>query len=615
MSKKDFNPYRDLLDIPSLKDENPTDYQLLGIDDFEGDSGKVAAAYEKRTQRIAELYQLVTEISGKIDAARDRITDAAAKEEYDLNLQRTGRAGVAHLGKSGFIAVLSSFIFSIIVVIVSTFYIYPMVVAVPVENFGDSVTTLPEYRGEQTKKEIDILKTQQEDITTMDVNFNMPIDVDADSSVDFLDVPTADIPGEETVIDDLPAEDLPLTVDEPTAEEPAQPELPAVEEPAPEEPAQPELPAVEEPATEEPALPELPAVEEPATEEPALPETPAVEEPAAEEPLEEDKTTVEKPSEDKPEVVVDVLEDVPLPDSVPSDNPSDEAAPTVPENTNKDNSENSEIPLPEKLDDAEPPVAPEPPVIPELSATPDTPVAPEPPAIPEIPTAEPSARPSGFALEDVDMLDQFVQMGQKARTDADFAQLLFSAQQAENKLMNEKDFQKAQQIADVVYSSCARSADKAYRAEAYRLKDLVSKRAAWWESVRLAQEKMDANGTVSPTDALLVARWKIEIENDWEIGLKYLALSENEQIRAAAENEIAVNQDDVRSILTVANSWWNLAQDPVPMQKQFRAHASQWYAKALPSIADKQVRTLIEKRIEIAERSVFQSIENQAISF
>ena len=43
MSKKEFNPYRDMLDIPSLIDENPTDYQLLGVDDFEGDSGNLSS--------------------------------------------------------------------------------------------------------------------------------------------------------------------------------------------------------------------------------------------------------------------------------------------------------------------------------------------------------------------------------------------------------------------------------------------------------------------------------------------------------------------------------------------------------------------------------------------
>ena len=180
MSKKVFNPYRDLLDIPSLKDENPTDYQLLGIDDFEGGSDKIAAAHEKRSQRIAELYQLITKMSQQIDDARDRILDSQKKEEYDNYLRKTGRAGLARLGKGGSLAVLFSFVLSIFIVVISTFYIYPMVVPTQPENYGDSVTTLSSYKESQTQKEIDILKIQQEDISTMDVNFNLPIEVDAD---------------------------------------------------------------------------------------------------------------------------------------------------------------------------------------------------------------------------------------------------------------------------------------------------------------------------------------------------------------------------------------------------------------------------------------------------
>ncbi len=643
MSKKEFNPYRDMLGISSLKDEDPTDYQLLGIDDFEGDPQKIAAAYEKRSQRIAELYQTVTEMSRKIDGARDRISDSAKKEEYDNYLRKTGRAGVTHLGKLGAASVLSSFVLSILTVIVSTFCIYPMVVTIPPENYGDSVTTLPDYKETQAQKELEVLKVQQEDVLTMDVNVNAPVDVDVDvdSSVEFLEVPVTDIPGEETKVDDLPSPDALAPVEEPSApaqDELVEPDPPAVEQPKVDKPAEPEPSAVEQPAADEPAAPEPPAVEQPAVDEPAAPETPDVEEATVEEPLEQDETTIEKPSEDAPEIIVDPLapEEPALPDNSPSDNLSGPVSPVVPKVLNMDDSEIPELPPLGELETSASPTAPTPPVIPELSAATEAPLAPVPPAIPELasvpeapsvassapiakkpviiepPTVEPSdvtvvtqANPplsSGVVLEDVDMLEQFVQLGQKARSNADFAQLISSARQAEADLIKKKEFYKAQQIADVVYESCARSADKTCRAEAYRYKEFFSKRSAWWESVRLAQKKMEANETVSSAEANLGARWCIEIENDWENGLKFLALSDNEQVRNAAQNEISVNQEDVRSVLIVANNWWNLAQDPIPMQKQFREHASKWYAKALPSIADKQIRTLIEKRIAIAEQ-------------
>ena len=81
-----------------------------------------------------------------------------------------------------------------------------------------------------------------------------------------------------------------------------------------------------------------------------------------------------------------------------------------------------------------------------------------------------------------------------------------------------------------------------------------------------------------------------------------MGLSENEQIQLAVKRDRAADPENVRHCLVVANDWWNLAQDPVPMQKQYRQRASMWYAKALPSIADKQIRTLVEKRISMVDQ-------------
>ena len=668
-----------MLDIPSLIDENPTDYQLLGVDDFEGDSGKIAAAYEKRMQRIAELYQVITNMSQQIDAARDRVSDSQKKEEYDGYLRKTGRAGVARLGKIGVAALLTSFVLSIVIVVVSTFYIYPMVVTIPPENYGDSVAALPNYNETQTQKEIEILKVQQEDVSTMDVNFNLPFNVDADSSVDFVDVPASDVQGKETTLDDLPDANAALNPDEATdqqpevLEDPATPEDPAVpEEPtkledtAVEEPSVPEEQIIDEPATpEEPAVPEestkleQPAVEEPAVTEPSVPEEtaeleapdvepPALEEPAAVEPVDPEEATIVKPSEESPDIIVDPgaseppaapgvpdAPDVPSVPDVPGV-PVDLDTPTVPKMSSSDNVGIPELPPLDEVAGAEPPIAPEPPMIPELlegsrqeavGSSNSTPLATRTDRVGsqlEAGSAETgsfgdktsSTRPygsvpqlatpsNGIVLEDVDEVDklvQFVQMGQKAHTDADFAQLIFSARQAEEDLMKEKMFQKAQQIADVVYAACARCADKTYRSEALRQKEFVSKRSRLWEYVSSAEAKMASEGTVSSSEANIVARWKIEIENDWQAGLNYLLLSDNEQVRNAAKNEIDANPADVRNVLTVANSWWNLSQDPIPMQQRFRERASAWYAKALPFISDKQIRILVEKRISMAER-------------
>jgi hypothetical protein len=237
----------------------------------------------------------------------------------------------------------------------------------------------------------------------MDVNFNLPFSVDADSSVDFVDVPASDVQGKETTLDDLPDANAALNPDEATdqqpestAQQPTVREVPEVpEEPVtpetletPEEPTKPEEPA----APKEPTKPEAPAVEEPAVTAPAVEEEtaeleapdvepPAVEEPAAVEPVDPEEATIVKPSEESPDIIVDPgatqtpavpndsdvpsVPDVPGVPDVPSV-PVDLDTPTVPKMSSSDNAGIPELPPLDEVAGAELPIAPEPPMIPEL---------------------------------------------------------------------------------------------------------------------------------------------------------------------------------------------------------------------------------------------------------
>ncbi len=657
-----------MLGIPLVNEEEPTDYQLLGIDDFENDPDKIADAHEKRGQQIATLYEIVSALSKKIDNANDRLTNPEAREEYDLTLRRTGRAGVAHLGRGGSLAVFSSFVLSIIIVIVTTFYIYPMVVPPPVEDYGDSVATLAENEQNPENSISDEIKERQQDIATLDVNLNIPIDVDQDASIDNLNAPAGSdnadsglapispIDNSSSADDSLPTAENDLfnpPVGDP-AEEPQTPDTePAPDFESPENPSElaltpplvdnnnvnnadeanspedsvPEFPNLD--TDEQSSLPELPSIEDNETADSnMLPEIPSMPESVADIPAtNKNNEPVTPPS---------------LAEEASNLNPeigaSESEIPSVPQPGRNETTVNEPV----KPDSAplivDNPV-PEPPQ-PVFTGTPIAPVSPEAddfeiPVLPgventthnkraatdnaleiptiempdELPTATNAAVKSGnnsnsaIVLEDVDRYDAILQLTKNAQTEGQFLQLLASSKLYEQSLMKEKAFDKAEEVAQLVYNACFRSAaGKQFRADALRQKEYITQTSKRWATVREALTKIDASGSRPSPFADIVAQWEIEIENNWTTAIQYLTLSQDERIRDAANKELVADATDVRSCLDVANKWWNVSVNSATLQNLYRAHACEWYAKVLPSVSDKQVRTLIEKRIAIAQQ-------------
>jgi hypothetical protein len=120
-----------------------------------------------------------------------------------------------------------------------------------------------------------------------------------------------------------------------------------------------------------------------------------------------------------------------------------------------------------------------------------------------------------------------------------------------------------------------------------RIKQLVAKVkeieevAVEFDKVKEAKVALDAK----PTDAaanFAVGRFLCLVKGDWKRGITMLALSENEEFRAAALLELEAQPD----ALKVGDGWWKVAESlEATAKSRAQAHAGEWYRKALPGLS------------------------------
>ena len=602
MSEKKLNPYRDDFKIDVPDDEIPSDYQLLGLKDFESDEQTIQSAYARRMEQAEQLKE-------QLISAKDNLSNDESRAQYDEYLCRTGRAGLPHLGWLGVFMLLFSFAASIVLVLVSTFYIYPMVVVKAPEPIGDSVTTLPNYQDPEDIREKELRLERQKNITTMDVNVYVPI-------VDDYQTPLGDIPLEETsvpVSQDAPENALP----EPETESDTEVNQPAVEL----EESAPEAAPVEENSAEalplpvelppaEPVLPATPSETPEAVPQEAAPPTIAFPHDAAEEgsaliapgeiPSAENTEAPVAPSDPQEPAVIS-------PDPAASALPGKSACPTseqiaaVVTQIEQENELNSNLTQDQRsaksaalLDKGV-----------DAAISSEMRFALLSCALNQANRAGDAvnamraidALASGFQYNQTEaMLDSITQCAGVISKPEEAAGLLTAAAQAENILVEQRDFQNALIIAEAVYKTCSQSALRQSRGEALRQLDSVKKFGNRWSLVQ--QSYAAFSQSAQPDESAdIIATWKFEVEKDWSAALPYLTRSLNERIRAAAQKETSADASNAENCKEIADMWWNIAQEPIQLQKYYKSHAGEWYKRALPSVTDKQTKTLIESRL------------------
>jgi hypothetical protein len=100
---------------------------------------------------------------------------------------------------------------------------------------------------------------------------------------------------------------------------------------------------------------------------------------------------------------------------------------------------------------------------------------------------------------------------------------------------------------------------------------------------------------------LIVGQWRCLHKNDWSGGLPLLALGSDEQLKAAARQEIEAPEKAGQQI-QLADNWWDLSQkESGAARESLRLHAGKIYQEAIPKLETGPKRAAIEQRLaEIA---------------
>lgn len=86
----------------------------------------------------------------------------------------------------------------------------------------------------------------------------------------------------------------------------------------------------------------------------------------------------------------------------------------------------------------------------------------------------------------------------------------------------------------------------------------------------------------SGPDSYTVSRYIAFVQGNWEEGLKRLSKQSDEQVtKALAQSELE-NPTEAKAQMAVADGWWDLAEKEKGVAKDnLKAHASEWYRKAV----------------------------------
>ena len=105
--------------------------------------------------------------------------------------------------------------------------------------------------------------------------------------------------------------------------------------------------------------------------------------------------------------------------------------------------------------------------------------------------------------------------------------------------------------------------------------------AAEFKNVAEAKVALDSKPT-DPDANFAVGKFLCMIKGDWRRGVTMLALSSNEEFKAAALIELEAKPDSLK----LGDAWWKIAESQEGGAKtRTQAHASEWYRKSLPALS------------------------------
>ena len=110
-------------------------------------------------------------------------------------------------------------------------------------------------------------------------------------------------------------------------------------------------------------------------------------------------------------------------------------------------------------------------------------------------------------------------------------------------------------------------------------KKWTANRETQWKAFQKASDSL-LKTPDDPESNWTVGRWHVSVDNNWKVGLPFLAKGNNAPWKAASELELKMSSDNASQI-AVADAWWEIGQSDKSDAKAFvLKHAGEWYARA-----------------------------------
>ncbi len=171
-----------------------------------------------------------------------------------------------------------------------------------------------------------------------------------------------------------------------------------------------------------------------------------------------------------------------------------------------------------------------------------------------------------------------------ARSPAQCAVLANAAALLVNEAVAEDRYDLAGQLADVAVEAARNSRDAVFLKRVVAWGKQVEALRAAYGRIAPARATLESDAS-NPEANLAVGRFLAFTKGDWHKAVPYLALGSDAQLKELARKELQ-SPASPADTLELGDRWWDLAEtteDP-ETAKRVRAHAAEWYGKALPQL-------------------------------
>ena len=145
--------------------------------------------------------------------------------------------------------------------------------------------------------------------------------------------------------------------------------------------------------------------------------------------------------------------------------------------------------------------------------------------------------------------------------------------------------------------ACERSGGSKYRDSAKKAEGFQQTLFDDWNAFQNGESTLKTTPDNAEAN-LAVGRWHYVNQTDWSSALPYLAKASDDELKAAAEDELAMSSPQAADWVKRGDQWWDLAQDRKGNEKKsLLLHAGQCYENALGGLEAGLVRVRIENRL------------------